>query len=280
MTEINKKNKIEINKKSKISKVANPKLAETLRTLKNRQGAKNVVRHSDYEPRDIAILSKSGFLEPIVSGWSVITHPHQQRGDSVTMAASYWEFLGEYLNARFGHQWVLSPADSAPFVTEATAIPKSVVVFADKGNNSQFFPFSKNISVFVQRKDTSPSAKHIRSNSGIRHYSSEYCLSVLSQAALDADPTTAGILIRKADPDTLAGILLENGNSDAIRRVAGLYRVIGNEKAERRLARQSGISVAGYYAKTGSRPPPRFHPAPKAPSPYASDHCGTTCAAP
>ena len=129
---------------------------------------------------------------------------------------------------------------------------------ASSGNNARIFPFDGQVSVFVQRKDLSNDLRHIRSRDGIRHFTSEYCLSKMSQAQLDADPVSVGVLLRKSSVDDLSSCLLEFGNAEAARRVAGLFRSVGDVISERRLSDVVRSIEPGHYPKTGSVPPAMF----------------------
>ena len=44
-----------------------------------------------------------------MKGWYIPCRPDEQRGESTTWYASYWDFCAAYLAARFDDAWSLSP---------------------------------------------------------------------------------------------------------------------------------------------------------------------------
>jgi len=51
-------------------------------------------------------LLKGGFIQPVMRGWYIQSSPDEQLGESAGWYASFWGFCTDYLNSRFGENWV------------------------------------------------------------------------------------------------------------------------------------------------------------------------------
>ena len=61
-----------------------------------------VVRGPDIASRDRLLLTKRGFLVPIIKGWYALTTPQAQPGDTTFWHVHFWGFASAYLRYRFG----------------------------------------------------------------------------------------------------------------------------------------------------------------------------------
>ena len=118
----------------------NEKLADSLAVLKQLQRKDGRVFHSGAISRvHRERLVRNGFLREVMKGWLISASPYEQKPREY---ASFWEFCARYGQARFGHNWHLSPEQSLLLHADNTVVPKQVIVYAKKGkNNATVMPF-------------------------------------------------------------------------------------------------------------------------------------------
>jgi len=86
------------------------KLAQSLTVLKKLQDKGIVAIHTKNMTRTHRErLLKNGFIKEVMKGWYVPSRPEEPKGESTAWYGSFWGFCADYLNARFGEQWCLSP---------------------------------------------------------------------------------------------------------------------------------------------------------------------------
>ncbi len=79
------------------------KLAESLEALKALQDKGIVaIRAGDLSRTHRERLSKNGFLQEVMKGWYIPASPHEERGETTSWYASFWDFCASYLSERFG----------------------------------------------------------------------------------------------------------------------------------------------------------------------------------
>ncbi len=113
-------------------------LADALEALKKLQdsGVSAVIRGSEaLGARNTKILVEAGFLEQVIRGWYIVTQPAHV-GTTVSWYSSFWTFVAEYCNERFGDEWCLTPEESILVISGATVIPKQVLVRVRRGSNT------------------------------------------------------------------------------------------------------------------------------------------------
>ncbi|MBE0471920.1 MAG: hypothetical protein IBX55_20730 [Methyloprofundus sp.] len=85
-------------------------LAKSLQSLKALQDEGLVAIHTSKLSRtDRERLIKQGFLREVMKGWYISSSPNEKDGDSTPWYTAFWRFCGQYLDARFGGNWSLSP---------------------------------------------------------------------------------------------------------------------------------------------------------------------------
>lgn len=93
-----------------------------LRTLQQSSGL--VIQTADLARAHREALLQTGFLQTIISGWYMSTHPGDRPGDTTPWIASMKEFIAAYANARFGEQWCVSAEFSLQLHTGSTLLPR------------------------------------------------------------------------------------------------------------------------------------------------------------
>jgi hypothetical protein len=172
---------------------------------------------------------KNGFLQEVMKGWYIPTHPDQQAGDSTAWYASYWSFCSDYLKNRFGDDWCLSPEQSLSLHVGNRTVPQQLIVRSSKGsNNITAMPQDTSIldiqsallsKVDIEKKEQlnlvkMPASLVACSPNFFRYHSTD------ARAALAMIADASEILPR----------LLEGGHSVIAGRLAGGFRNIGRER--------------------------------------------------
>ena len=113
------------------------KLAKSLEVLKElRDGGRCAIRSRDLTRTHRERLLAAGFLQEVMKGWYIPLRSDQPGGDSTAWYVSYWGFCADYLNARFGESWCLSPEQSLLLLAGNNTIPKQLLVRSSKGDNN------------------------------------------------------------------------------------------------------------------------------------------------
>src|SRR5579862_7788493 len=98
------------------------KLAASLAALREVQ-IDGVVRASRLSRTHRERLLKAGFLTVAAKGWLVVAHPDSHDRSSIGWYASFWSFVAQYLQQRFGAKYCLSPEASILRHVENTLVP-------------------------------------------------------------------------------------------------------------------------------------------------------------
>src|SRR5437870_3325856 len=109
-------------------------LAESLSRVE-KSAREGIVRSHDMSRRDRERLSKSGWLQQILTGWYLLTSPQAMQGESTAWFASCWVFIQQYLQEKFAEDYCLSAKSSLDLHTADNVIPKQVVVITKTGGN-------------------------------------------------------------------------------------------------------------------------------------------------
>src|SRR5580658_7656673 len=80
---------------------------EILRKLQTAEGA-GAIRARDLSRTHRERLLRNGFLQEVIKGWYIPSHPDEVKSESTAWYASFWRFCAVYLEARFGARWCLS----------------------------------------------------------------------------------------------------------------------------------------------------------------------------
>jgi hypothetical protein len=206
------------------------RLAEALTFLKDLQEKGAVGIYVDDLPnvRHRHLLLKYGFIREVAKGWYIASDPQEQTGSTTAWYTSYWDFISQYLDRRYGENWCLSADQSLLIHAGNWTVPHQLLVRSPAGNNRDT-PFPFNTSLFNLKADIPP-PEQIEIQKGIRIYNIYsamiYCsASLYTHSAIDARAALS--LVR--DASEVLPILLGNGHSTLAGRLAGAFRNIGRE---------------------------------------------------
>jgi hypothetical protein len=208
----------------------NEKLAEALSELRARQGdeKKRIFKSSDFDRASKDRLLTAGYLKEVLNGWLMITAPDAKPGDTVSWYSSYWEFVREYLNERFGKDWILSPESSIPLLAENLNVPTQTVVQAPTGSNRPV-QLLLNTSIFAYR--TALPKFQSADKVGLRIYPATEALAAATPQLWTSAPIdTLAVLGSTRAVGQLLTPLLRDGNVNAAGRIAGALATIGRQK--------------------------------------------------
>jgi hypothetical protein len=104
------------------------KLADSLQQLHRIQEHKTIIKAGDLSRVHKERLVKNGFLGEVIKGWYMPSRPDEAQGDTTGWYTSFWQFCAEYLNTRFGSEWVLSPEQSLAIYGANRMLPRQPLV--------------------------------------------------------------------------------------------------------------------------------------------------------
>ena len=143
------------------------KLASSLDALKVIQDSGSIaIKTADLSRSHRERLLKNGFIQEVMKGWYIPTSPSEPIGESSNWYSLFWGFCADYLDARFGQNWCLSPEQSISLHSENWTVPRQIMVRSPKGGNKPT-NLLLNTSIFDVRLDI-PSKKEIDFKAGIR----------------------------------------------------------------------------------------------------------------
>lgn len=232
--------------KEDIVAAANQKLVASLEVL-HRHQVDGIVKSGDIGREDRQRLVKLGYLVRIIKGWYMALDATISDGGSTAWFASFWAFVSQYLEKRFGNDYYLGSETSLNIHAGETAIPQQIIVVAA----------SRTIQLILLPHDRSIL---IRPPSG-----NETCNSVkvagvnvmpLAQALCKSSPSffmnqrmNTEIALRMVrDASELLHILLVGGNSVVASRLIGAYNAIGMESLAKNI--ENGMQGAGYNVRS------------------------------
>lgn len=210
--------------------MAAEKLAQSLEVLRVLQ-SKDVtaVRSSDLTRTHRERLLKAGFIKEVIKGWYITSRPDETIGESTAWYTSFWGFCAQYLSARFGEDWSLSPEQSLQLHAGDTTVPVQLLVRAPKAGNMKT-DFPHKTSIFETRA-TYARGDALIVKDGLRLFSMEEALILVPENFFKQNATEARtILAIMPDASALLARLLEGGHTSAAGRLAGAFRSIGKTR--------------------------------------------------
>lgn len=87
------------------------KLSESLAELQKLQDSRGIaiIKADDLSRTHRERLLDNGFIREVIKGWYISRRPDERKGDTISWYVSYWDFIGTYIDSRFGTDWCLSP---------------------------------------------------------------------------------------------------------------------------------------------------------------------------
>ncbi|MFG6687084.1 Fic family protein [Mariniflexile sp. HNIBRBA6329] len=203
------------------------KLAQSLEKLKKLQDqGYTAIKTKDLSRLNRERLIEHGFIKEVMQGWYIIVPPDEQKGDSTSWYASYWNFCARYLEDRFGQDYCISAEQSLQIHAGNNAVPQQLIIRTIKSTNA-ITPLIHGTSLFSM-KSTLPNKAEIETKDNIRMLN-------LASSLVNCTPTMfkqSSIEIRTAlamiqDSSEILKILLEGGHTKIAGRLAGAFRNIG-----------------------------------------------------
>lgn len=225
----------------------NEKLAaalETLRTLQER--GQVAIPSADLTRSTREVLLKNRFLQPVIKGWYVASHPGERPGDTTSWYAAFWGFYRDYLEGRFGSDWILSPEQSLRLQAGDTVAPAQLLVRSPAANN-QPTTFLHGTSLFETRAAL-PDAADMLEWQGLRLYRPAAALILAQAVFFEQNPLEARtVLSTLGDASELLARLLAGGHSVVAGRLAGAFRNIGRDREAQDILET--MRTAGYEVR-------------------------------
>ena len=209
---------------------ASEKLAESLEVLHALQEHGVVaIRSRDLTRTHRERLIQNGFLQAVIKGWYVPTHPDETAGESTSWYASFWQFCATYLQHLKGKNWCLSPEQSLSLHAENWTVPRQLLVRAAKArNNITALPHSTSL---LDVRASIPQDKDIDVKDGLRLFSLPAALIACAPGNFRHNPTDMrAALSMVRDASEVLDQLLEGGHSTIAGRLAGAFRDIGRDR--------------------------------------------------
>jgi hypothetical protein len=208
----------------------NDKLAESLQVLHEFQKEGVIaIRSNQLSRTHRERLLKQGFLKEVMKGWYIPTRPDELPGDSTSWYASYWHFIVEYLQERFGNDWSLSPEQSVMLHAANYTVPTQLFVRAS-GARNQITELIHGTSL-LEIRAALPNENDLTEIDGIRLFSLSSGLINCNENFYLRNPTEArAALLMIQDSSEILRPLLEGSHSVVAGRLAGAFRNVSRTR--------------------------------------------------
>lgn len=179
---------------------------------------------------DREALLREGWLTPVCRGWYLLHAPGGGDGDSVAWFGSIWSFVRVYLTKRFGGGWCLSAEGSLAIHAGNSSVPRQVVaITATGGAMSLDLPHSTSLLVYPDPRRLPTTVDVL---DGIRVMKLPEALLRVAPVFFRTRGADAAIAMRMvSSPLDVARTALEEGPIDAIGRLVGGWRALGEDSA-------------------------------------------------
>jgi len=206
------------------------KLAESLEALESLQQRDVIaIRSADLTRTDRERLLKAGFLKMVMKGWYIASRPDETPGESTAWYTSFWAFMAQYLDVRFGNDWSLSSEQSLIFQSGNHSVPSQLLIRAP-GARNKVTEFPHGTSILEIKAEIAKETDLVISD-GLRLYTTEAALTEVTNSFFQSYPTDArAILASIPDASGVLARLLKGGHTRAAGRLAGAFRNIGNDR--------------------------------------------------
>ncbi|OAV68320.1 Fic/DOC family protein [Bacteroidales bacterium Barb4] len=208
------------------------KLADSLLVLKQLQNKDGlaVLKSSEISRTHLERLLSHGFIQEVMKGWYISSRPNRAAGDTANWYTSYWYFISNYANARFGQEWCLSADQSLSLYSGNRTVPEQVVIRSSKASNNVVL-LMYNTSL-LDLKTTVAVPVYREPLFGLNLYTLPEALIECSPDFFRLDSVTARTCLSMLpDVADILKIVLEKGQTTKAGRLAGAFRNIGHTNA-------------------------------------------------
>jgi hypothetical protein len=161
-----------------------------------------------------------------MKGWYIPCAPDEPAGESTAWYTSFWAFVANYLNDRFGTLWCLSAEQSISIHIGDWTVPRQVLVRSPRGGNKPI-PLLHETSIFDVRLEL-PMSADIETKNGLRLMSLPAALIACAPGQFVSRPIEMyAALAMITDASNVLSRLLAGGHSKVAGRLAGGFRNIG-----------------------------------------------------
>lgn len=251
-----------------MAKKPNELLAESLQEA-HAVANNGIVKATDLKRTDKDRLIRGGWLSLIIRGWYIFKQPTISTGESTRWYSSYWNFVGIYLNHRFGDHYCLTPDSSLEIHLGSTVIPKQLLIMVKRGGaNKVTLPFNTSLLMYVE---TSTYPEEVEIVNGINVMPLELALYRISPLFYRNKPHLAEIALKMADQSILARHLLSGKNVESAARIIGAYEFLGEQTRYKQYLKD--MKTAGYQLNVVNPfllPKPQLQTGLRVTSPYAA----------
>lgn len=205
------------------------KLSESLKALQMLQNEEGfaIVKSSELSRVHLERLVANGFLQEVIKGWYISSRPGSTPGDTTNWYTSYWYFITEYSNSRFGKDWCLSPDQSLSLHSGNWIVPAQVIIRSPKGSNNVTGLIHNTSLLDIKTSLANP--VYTESRFGLNLYSLPEALIECSPDFFRLDSVTARTCLAIVqDTSDILRLLLEKGQTIKAGRLAGAFRNIGH----------------------------------------------------
>jgi len=205
------------------------KLADSLQELQKlqRENSHTIIKSSELSRVHLVRLVDNGFLQEVMRGWYISSRPDSAPGDTTNWYTSFWQFIAEYAQSRFGDEWCLTPEQSLAIHSGNSTVPRQAIIRSPKGSNN-IIQLIHNTSL-LDIKTSIANPIYNESQFGLKLYSLTEAIVKSSPDSYRLDSITARTSLSLVpDASNILSIILEKGQSRKAGRLAGAFRNIGN----------------------------------------------------
>lgn len=244
------------------------KLADALETLQ-RNAVAQVIRSDRLERGERELLLRTGFVEQIIRGWLLVTHPNYPPGATVPWYSAYWAFISQYLEDRFGNEYCLSAEESVKRHVDSPVIPRQIVV-AVKARDNNLLTLPHNTSLLISHStDLLPRRSRLN---GLQVMDLAVAICTVTEPFYRNNPNDAELALRMVpNPNILLDYLLQGKNSVVAGRLVGAYQFLGNNRIASEI--KTAMVAAGNRLRVTNpfnRPEPVLSGSPRIASPHVA----------
>ncbi len=221
------------------------KLAESLAELQKLQDSRGIaiIKADDLSRTHRERLVDNGFIREVIKGWYISRCPDERKGDTVSWYVSYWDFIGTYIDSRFGTDWCLSPEQSLSLHSGNFTVPTQLLIRSPKASNN-VVGLLHGHSVLDTKLDIPLSQERIKIKE-VQVISLTTGLITANADFFTRHPTDARTcLAMVSDASDVLAKLLDSGKSVVAGRLAGAFRNIGKDKIADEIVKT--MKAAGY----------------------------------
>ncbi len=219
------------------------KLADTLTVAAN-VAIDNIVQSATLSGPQRTLLIKEGFLKLIIKGWYLLDADLEvsNAGESVLWYEGMWCFVGQYISARYGNEYWLSPEDSLAIQTGNTHLPQQLMVSTKKAA-SNVINLPNQLSLCVVGKATCPD--NLEYKQGVMVHTLASALANLLPKQFKSSSSAIQIGLAKVDTSQLALAIASNKNKESANRLLGAFIAL-DKPIEADIFKTQARAVAGF----------------------------------